>query len=113
LADIIENARGPLPRWFNQLVAKGLRGELKQRRGRPKESVIKQYRFVAAAFGYKRLLRRMSKCTNASEVEGRSSLRGKQSRREPAHERAAKIVIKKWRLHTSWKAFLNRVSSEK
>jgi hypothetical protein len=31
LADIIENVREPLPRWFNQLVAKGLRSELKEK----------------------------------------------------------------------------------
>jgi hypothetical protein len=100
---------GPRPRWFDELVVKALRGELKQKPGRRKQSFFEQCRFAAAAYDYRRLLAKMPKCAEALGPD-RS---GGPSLSEPRHEQAAKIAITKWRLHMDWRAFLNRISSEK
>jgi hypothetical protein len=105
---------GPRPRWFDELVVKALRGELKQKPGRRKQSFFEQCRFAAATYDYRRLLAKMPKRAKASGAGGKpASLRGRPSLSEPRHERAAKIAIKKWRLHLDWRAFLNRISSDK
>jgi hypothetical protein len=114
LADIMAaNPGEPLPLWFNELVVKALRRELKQKAGRRKESAIEQYRFAAAALDYKCLLSEPLEREKASDLRVKSSRRDKQPPSEPPHVRIAKSVIQNWRLHMSWRAFLNRVSSEK
>ncbi|MGY4406860.1 hypothetical protein [Bradyrhizobium sp. USDA 3315] len=114
LADILSaNAHRPLPAWFLDLVAKALRGELKRRAGRPKERLIQQIRFAAATADYGPHLGWLTKRDRTSGLRGWSLLRHQDWWSGPPHERAAKIVIKKWRLPISWRSFLNRISSDK
>jgi hypothetical protein len=114
LADILEaNAGKPLPAWFIELVAKSLKGELKRKPGRPKETFLARCRFAAAEHEYLSLLNWLVKREKTLGLKGWPILRGKEWWAGPPHERAAKIAIEKWRLHMSWRSFLNRVSSEK
>ncbi|MCP1834157.1 hypothetical protein J2R76_002494 [Bradyrhizobium sp. USDA 4532] len=114
LADILSaNAHQALPAWFLDLVAKGLRGELKRRAGRPKERLIQQIRFAAASADYGAHLSWLIKRDRSSGLGGWSILRDQDWWSGPPHERAAKIVIRKWRLPISWRSFLNRISSDK
>ena len=114
LADILEaNADRPLPAWFIELVSKSLKGELKRRPGRPKETFFARCRFAAAEHEYLALLKWLVKREKTLGLKGWSILRGKEWWAGPAHERAAKIITERWRLHMSWRSFLNRVSSEK
>ena len=49
IAAILEaNSDGPLPPWFIEIVTKSLRGEIKKRAGRPKESWLSEIRFAIA-----------------------------------------------------------------
>ncbi|MFK4401901.1 hypothetical protein [Bradyrhizobium elkanii] len=114
LADILSaNADRPLPVWFSDLVAKCLRGNLKRRAGRPKERLIQQIRFVAAMADYQAYLRWLTERNRTSGLQGWSILRDQDWWSGSPHERAAKIVTRKWRLPISWRSFLNRVSSDK
>ncbi|MGF6432294.1 hypothetical protein [Bradyrhizobium elkanii] len=114
LADILSaNAHQPLPAWFLDLVAKSLRGDLKQRAGRPKERQIQQIRFAAATADYRAYLGWLTKRDRSLGLRGWSILRRQDWWSGPPHERAAKIVIRTWRLPIGWRSFLNRVSSDK
>jgi hypothetical protein len=114
LADILEaNADRPLPAWFIELVAKSLKGELKRKSGRPRETLFARCRFAAAEHEYLSLLKWLVKREKTLGLKGWSILRGKEWWEGPPHERAAKITTEKWRLHMSWRSLLNRVSSEK
>jgi hypothetical protein len=113
LADILEaNPTNP-PLWFTDLIAKSLRGELKRKPGRPKDSFLSQCRLAAAKQDYQAWLGWLARREKTLGLRGWSILRGKDWWYGPPHERAAKIVIQRWRLHISWRSFLNRVSSEK
>ena len=46
------NSDGPLPPWFVEIVVKSLRGEIKKRAGRPKESWLSEIRFEIAKWKY-------------------------------------------------------------
>jgi hypothetical protein len=109
LADILEaNADRPLPAWFVELVAKSLKGELKRKPGRPKETFFARCQFAAAQHEYLSLLKWLVKREKTLGLKG-----WPERRTGPPHERAAKIITEQWRLHMSWRSFLNRVSSEK
>jgi hypothetical protein len=113
LAEIVEaNAGDPLPGWLIELVAKGLRGELKQRPGRPKPSTASNIEFAVAEYQYLRVLRWLQKRAQKCELGGWSILQGKDWWQGPPHERAARIVTARWLRHISWRTFLNRVSSQ-
>jgi hypothetical protein len=112
LADIFEaNAERPLPLWFVATVAKSLRGELKKKPGRPKESMLSEIRFAIAKAKYPLYLAWLRKRQRSSGLEGWSAVRGKDWWAGPPHERAARIVTAQWLKQMSWKAFLNRISS--
>ena len=114
LADILEaNASKPLPAWLIELAAKGLRGELKGRGGRPKQDALSEIRFSVAASQYSRVHRWVQKRQQTIGLDGWSILRGKDWWQGPPHERAARIVTARWLRRISWRTFLNRLSSQK
>lgn len=114
LAEIVEaNVDTPFPAWFIELVAKSLRGELKRKSGRPKESGFAHYRFAAACYEYHSWLNWLTNREQTLGLKGWTILRGQDWWAGPPHERAARMIVKKWRLHMSWRSFLNRLSSEK
>ena len=113
LTEIVEATAGtPLPSWLIELVAKGLRGALKQRAGRPKQNALSEMRFTVARFQYSRVLRWLQKRAQKCELSGWSILRGQDWWQGPPHERAARIVTARWLRHMDWKTFLNKVSSQ-
>ena len=112
LADILEaNSEKPLPPWFIATVVKSLRGELKRRRGRPKDSPLSEIRLAIAEARYPLYLAWLQRRQRSSGLEGWSAVREKNWWAGPPHERAARIVTKQWLKHMSWRTFLNRVSS--
>jgi hypothetical protein len=112
IAAILEaNSDEPLPPWFITIVVKSLRGELKKRPGRPKESSLAELRFAIASWKYPRYLAWLQKRQRSSGLDGWAAVRGKDWWTGPPHERAARIVTKQWLKHMSWNAFLNRISS--
>ena len=112
-AEIIEaNAGEPLPSWFIELVAKGLRGELKQRAGRRKQDALSEMRFTVAEFQYFRVLRWLQKREHIIGLRGWSILQQNDWWHGPPHERAARIVTARWLRHMNWRTFLNKVSSQ-
>jgi hypothetical protein len=112
LADILEtNAGEPLPGWLIELVAKGLRGELKQRAGRPKQSALLQMQFSVAEFQYSRVLQWLQKREQTLGLVGWSILQRNNWWQGPPHERAARIVTARWLRHMNWRTFLNKLSS--
>jgi hypothetical protein len=113
LAEIVEaNAGHPLPSWLIELVAKGLRGELKQRAGRPKQSALSEMQFTVAKFQYSRVLQWLQKREQTYDLRGWSILRGQDWWQGAPHERAARIVTARWLRHMTWRTFLNKVSSQ-
>ena len=112
LAAILEtNSEKPLPPWFIAIVVKCLRGELKKRPGRPKDSALSEIRFTLAKGKYQRYLEWLQKRQRSSGLGGWSAVRGQDWWDGPPYERAARIVTARWLKHMSWKAFLNRISS--
>jgi hypothetical protein len=112
LAAVLEaNSEKPLPPWFIAILVKSLRGELKKRRGRPKESFLSETRFEIAKWKYPRYLSWLQKREGRSGLEGWSAVRGKDWWAGPPHERAARIVTARWLKHMCWRAVLNRISS--
>jgi hypothetical protein len=112
LAAILEaNSEKPLPPWFIAMVVKSLRGELKRRPGRPKDSALSEIRFAIARAQYPLYLAWLRKREHSCGLEGWPAVRGKDWWTGPPHERAARIVTEQWLKQMSWKAFLNRVSS--
>ena len=113
IAAILEaNSDGPLPPWFVEIVTKSLRGKLKKRAGRPKESWLSEVRFAIARLEYQRYLAWLQKRQLSSGLVGWQGVRGKDWWTGPPHERAARIVTAQWLKHMSWRTFLNRISSE-
>jgi hypothetical protein len=113
LADILEASAGePLPAWLIEFVAKGLRGKLKQRAGRPKLNALSNIRFAVAEMQYSRVLCWLQKREQTIGLDGWSILQGKDWWQGPPHERAARIVTARWLRHISWRTFLNRLSSQ-
>jgi len=113
LAEIIEaNAGEPLPPWLIELVAKALRGKLKQRAGRRKQRVLSEMWFTAAAFEYSRVLRWLQKREHTIELRGWSILQRNDWWQGPPHERAARIVTARRLRHMHWRTFLNKISSQ-
>jgi hypothetical protein len=112
IAAILEaNSNVPLPPWFIAIVVKSLRGELKKRPGRPKDNSLAEIRFAIARWKYPRYLAWLQKRQRTSGLVGWAAVRGKDWWTGPPHERAARIVTKRWLKHMSWQAFLNRISS--
>ena len=112
LADILEaNSEKPLPPWFAAILVKSLRGKLKRRRGRPKESFLSETSFEIAKWKYPLYHAWLQKRQRSSGLEGWSAVRGKDWWAGPPHERAARIVTARWLKHMTWRAFLNRISS--
>jgi hypothetical protein len=113
IAAILEaNSDEQLPPWFIEIVIKSLRGELKKRAGRPKESWLSEIRFAIARWKYQRYLAWLQKRELSSGLVGWAAIRGKDWWTGPPHERAARIVTAQWLKHMSWRAFLNRLSSQ-
>jgi hypothetical protein len=113
LADILEaNATNP-PLWFIDLIAKSLRGELRGKPGRRRGSFFSQCQFAAARHDYQIWLSWLTRREQTLGLKGWSILSDKDWWSGPPHERAAKIAIQRWRLHMSWRSFLNKISSEK
>jgi hypothetical protein len=113
LAEIVEaNAREPLPNWLIELVAKGLRGELKQRAGRPKQHAVYEMSFSVAALKYFRLLRWLKQRERTLGLRGWSPLQGQDWWQGPPHERAARMVTARWLKHMNWRSLLNKISSQ-
>jgi hypothetical protein len=113
LADVLEaHSEKPLPPWFVAMVVKSLRGELKRRPGRPKQSFLAETSFSIAQWQYHRCLAWLQKRERSCGLQGWAAVRGKDWWAGPPHERAARIVTERWLTHMSWRAFLNRVSSQ-
>lgn len=112
LAAVLEaNSGAPLPQWFLAMIVSVLRGELKKKRGRPKESSLSGIRFEIAKAQYPLYLAWLIRREGSSGLEGWSAVRGKDWWIGPPHERAARIVTARWLRQMSWRAFLNRRSS--
>ena len=79
LAAVLEaNSAEPLPAWFSALVVKSLRGELKKKRGRPKdESRLSSIRFQIAMAKYHQYLTWLQKRERSVGLEGWTAVRGK------------------------------------
>jgi hypothetical protein len=111
IAAVLEaNSEEPLPPWFITIVVKSLRGELKKRPGRPKESWLAKRCFAMAKRNYPAYLAWLKKREATSGLDGWPAVRGKDWWQGPPHERAARIVTAQW-LNMSWRAFLTRISS--
>lgn len=114
LADILDaNSAKPLPKWFIDLLVKGLRGELKRKAGRRKHSAFSQCLFAAAVQEYREQLENLSSQSQAERSRNGRNLGRGAANATPAHEQAARIAVERWRLHISPRSFLNRMSSEK
>ena len=113
LAAVLEaNSAEPLPAWFSALVVKSLRGELKKKRGRPKdENPLSSIYFQFAMAKYHQYLPRLQKRERSVGLDGWPALRGKPWWAGPPHERAARMATARWLPHIDWRSFLNRVSS--
>ena len=113
LAAVLEaNSGEPLPEWFSALVAKSLRGELKKKRGRPKDDKpLAVIRFQLAMGKYHQYLRWLQKRERSLGLKGWSAVRDQDWWTGAPHERAARIATARWLRHINWRAFLNRVSS--
>jgi hypothetical protein len=113
LAAVLEaNSAEPLPAWFSALVVKSLRGELKKKRGRPKdENPLSSIYFQFAMAKYHQYLPRLQKRERSVGLDGWPALRGKPWWHGPPHERAARMATARWLPHIDWRSFLNRVSS--
>ena len=113
LAVVLEaNSAEPLPAWFSALVVKSLCGELKKKRGRPKDdSPLSVIRFQLALGKYRQYLTWLQQRERSVGLNGWSGLRGQHWWKGPPHERAARMATARWLRHMDWKAFLNRVSS--
>ena len=116
LAAVLEaNSAEPLPAWFSALVVKSLRGELKKKRGRPKDvNPLSSVRFQIAMAKYHRYLTWLQKRDRSIGLKGWPAVRGKSwwAGSSP-HERAARMATARWLPHIDWKSFLNRVSSSR
>lgn len=112
LAAILEaNREEPLPPWFIEIVVMSLRGELRRKPGRPKDGALLRIRFQLAKTKYLRYFEWLKKRKRVSGLNGWPAVRGKHWWQGPPHERAARIVTKRWLRQMSWRAFLNKVSS--
>ena len=112
LAAILEaNADQPLPAWFLAVIAKSLRRDLKQKRGRPKDSILTDMRWAIAIGKYHRTRAWLQKRPASTGWNGWSAVRGKDWWTGPPHERAARILTARWLKHITWETFRNRVSS--
>ncbi|WP_156929113.1 hypothetical protein [Bradyrhizobium sp. th.b2] len=113
LAAVLEaNSAEPLPAWFSELVVKSLRGELKKKRGRPKDdSPLSVIRFQLAKAKYYQYLDWLQKRELSVGLKGWAAVRNQSWWDGSPHERAARLVTSRWFRHMDWKSFLNRVSS--
>lgn len=113
LASVLEaNFERPLPPWFAEMLVKSLRGELKRRPGRPKQTFLMEISFTIAKGKYHRCLAWLQKRERSlSGLKGWSAVRNQEWWDGPPHERAARIVNARWLKHMHWRTFLNRVSS--
>ena len=112
LADVLEaNSDQQLPPWFVSTIVKSLRGELRRRPGRPKNSWLSEIRFAIAEAKYPLYLAWLQKRERSSGLKGWSAVRGKDWWAGSPHERAARIATARWLQHVHWRTFLNRVSS--
>src|SRR5258705_6709489 len=113
LAAVLEaNSAEPLPAWFSALVVKSLRGELKKKRGRPKnDNPLSVIRFQLAMAKYHQYLAWLQKRESSVGLEGWTAVRNQSWWNGPPHERAARLVTSRWFRHMDWRSFLNPVSS--
>ena len=106
------NSAAPLPAWFSALVAKSLRGELKKKRGRPKDDKpLSVICFQLAMAKYDQYLPWLQKRERSVGPNGWPAVRDQKWWSGPPHERAARLVTARWLRHMDWRSFLNRVSS--
>jgi hypothetical protein len=78
IAAILEaNSDDPPPPWVIAIVVKSLRGELKKRAGRPKQSSLSEIRFAIAKWKYPRYLAWLQKRQLTSGLDGWTAVRGK------------------------------------
>jgi len=111
-AVLAANSEVQLPAWFIELIVKSLRGELKKKRGRPKDdSPLSVIRFQLARAKYHQYLTWLQKRQRSVGLNGWAAVRDQTWWTGPPHERAARMATGRWLRHMDWKAFLNRVSS--
>src|SRR4051794_22920197 len=93
LAAVLEaNSAEPLPAWFSALVVQSLRGELKKKRGRPRnDDALSNIRFQLARAKYPRYLAWLQKRERSIGLNGWPALRGKDWWKGVPHERAARM----------------------
>src|SRR5258708_7982735 len=87
LAAVLEaNSAEPLPAWFSALVVKSLRGELKKKRGRPKdENLLSSIYFQFAMAKYHLYLPRLQNREPSVGLDGFPALRRKPCCAAPPH----------------------------
>ena len=107
LATVLEaNSGEPLPAWFSALVAMGLRGELKKKRGRPpKDDALASIRFQLAMAEYDQCLTWLREPERSVEPEGWTAVCDQSWGGRPPHERAARLVTSRWFRHMDWDRF--------
>jgi len=114
LADVLAaNASAALPPWFIDLLVTALRGQLKRKAGRPRRGLAGELALLGARADYPGVHAWLVRRQARSGLRGWAAVRQKHWWSGPPHERAAQIVIARWRLRISCRSFLNEVSSQK
>ena len=106
------NAQEALPSWFVDILGKYLRGELKQRPGRPKSSVLSAIHLEIAKYKYPHYLAWLQKRKRTQGLTGWPSIQEKDWWKGPPHERAARMVRHRWLRNVSLRTVLNLMSSQ-
>jgi hypothetical protein len=112
-AVLLANQHQPLPDWLLDVVIMGIEGRLKGTRGRRRRTPLATIRWALAKAKYEDVLLWLQQRGKSSGLEGWSLLQGKHWWDGSPHERAARIVIARLNLRMDWRAFLNRISSDK
>lgn len=111
-ADLLEaNRDTELPSWLTAI--RDHPEVLKRRTGRPRNSALKQIRLQLAIEKYPRYLHWLKNRERSLGLSGWPYVCARSWWAGPPHERAARMAIARWLRHMSWRAFLNRISSEK
>ena len=98
LAGIIEaNIEKPLPKWLLKTVCAQLRGEIKRKRGRKRQSEWREIFVAIAAWDYRRHIAWLKRRKKSQGLIGWSCIKDAAWWKGPPHERALAIVYELYR----------------
>jgi hypothetical protein len=119
LAGILEaNGGKELPGWFVKIVCAELRGQIKRKRGRKRQSEWRATFVELAGWDYRRHVHWLQRRKKKHGLRGWSCIRGASWWQGPVHERALAIVYQRYRslggfTPISLRRFRNLISSRK